>query len=93
MVSINRVENGIFGLALEIRNGAVLTSAAAMVAQVARTSLLPVIVSDYESLPPDDKGDRVALHHSILYRARAMTGALIEWLAPDVALHVLVKGG
>lgn len=91
MVSINQIEDGLFALALEIQHGAILGSAGKMISQVARTTLLPVIVSDYESLPPNDKGDRVAAHHSILYRARRMLGPLIDWVSPDVALHTLVK--
>jgi len=92
MFLVNKLENQLFGLALEIWPDAIKTSAASMLAVVARTTMLPVIISDYESLPPNDKGDRVAAHHSILYRARRMIGSLIEWVAPDVALHVLVKG-
>jgi hypothetical protein len=93
MLSVNDIEGGRFVLALELRSGAVLSSAAAMVATLASATRLPVVISDYESLPPDDKGDRVAVHTSILYRSRRMVGRLLSWLAPDVALHELVKGG
>lgn len=93
VLSVNDIGNGRFSLALELRPGAVLGSAASMVASVAANTKLPVIVSDYESLPPHDTGDRVAVHTSILYRSRRMVGKLIVWLAPDVALYELVKGG
>jgi hypothetical protein len=92
MFSVNDIDGGVFGLALELWPDAIATSASAMLAAVARHTLLPIVISDYASLPPNDKGDRVAMHHSILYRARAMTGPLLDWVAPDVALHTLVKG-
>lgn len=93
MLSINEIPDGQFALALETRVGAIVGSAAHMVAAVAEASKLPVIVSDFESLPPDDKGDRVAVHTSILYRSRRLVGRLVGWLAPEVALYELVKGG
>lgn len=92
MVSVNQIDNGLFCLALELWPGAVVTSGAAIIAAVTIATQLPVIISDYESLPPNDKGDRVAVHTSILYRSRRMVGALLAWLAPDVALYELVKG-
>jgi hypothetical protein len=92
MLSIQQVDDGRFALALEIEHGAVVGKASSMIAEVATQTKLPVIISDYESLPPNDRGDRVALHTAILYRSRRLVGPLLQWLAPEVALHVLVKG-
>lgn len=93
MVSVNAIENGFFGQVLEIRPGAVAGSAASIIADVAEQTRLPVVISDYESLPPNDRGDRVAVHTSILYRSRRMVGRSLGWLAPEVGLYELVKGG
>lgn len=92
LLNESAIEGGRFVLAVELWSGAVTTSAAPMITEVATRTSLPVIISDYESLPPDDKGDRVALHTSILYRARRMAGAHLAWLGPEVGLYVLVKG-
>lgn len=92
MITVQDIPDGRFALALEFKPGAALGAGRRMIADVATATRLPVIVSDYESLPPDDKGDRVAVHTSILYRARRLVGPLIEWLGPDVALYTLVKG-
>ena len=93
MLSVNDLPDGRFALALELRSGAVEGPAAQMVAEVASRTKLPVIVSDFESLPPNDRGDRVAIHTSIMYRSRRLMGRIIGWLGPDVALCELVKGG
>jgi len=91
MFSVNTMNGGLFAYALELRTGAIIGTAANMVVEVASATRLPLVVSDYESLPPEDKGDRVAAHVSILYRARSMLGALIDWMSPEVALHQLRK--
>ncbi len=93
MLSIHNIPDGRYALCIELRPGAIDSTASSMVASVANATRLPVIVSNYESLPPDDKGDRVAVHTSILYRSRRLVGRLLSWLAPDVALYDLVKGG
>lgn len=95
LVTVNQLpdERSQFVLVLELESGAVVGVGAEMVATVATNTRLPVIVSDYESLPPNDKGDRVAVHTSILYRSRRLIGNLLAWLAPEVALYELVKGG
>ena len=93
MVTVQQIENGTFALALEHKPGAVLATGQPMITAVATSTKLPVIVSDYESLPPHDKGDRVAVHSSIMYRARRLLGEMLTWIGPDVALFRLVKGG
>jgi len=92
MLTVQDIQDGRYALALETRPGAVAGPAAHVVSEVARLYQLPVIVSDFESLPPDDKGDRVAVHTSILYQSRRLIGPLLKWLGPNVALYDLVKG-
>jgi hypothetical protein len=52
----------------------------------------PVIISNYGVMPPDDKGDRIVVKNSLLYRSRNIRGKFLNKLAPDVGVYILKDG-
>jgi hypothetical protein len=80
---------------IEIKPGAVLNDGKAMMERLATRSASPIIVFDYASTPPNDKGDRVVVKHELAARSTRMLGKFLTYLDEDRSMGVyeLVRGG
>ena len=93
MISACKFNNGTWLFIIETVKNAVLTTAKDMIIQMVNQFDFPAIVSDYESKPPDDKGDYTIIKESLLPRCKRMAGDLIEYLDSDkrIGLYKLRK--
>lgn len=90
MLSVNDLNGGSWGFAVELESGALIGKGAAAVARFADSIPFPVIVASYESLPPDDTGDRVVVKDQLLQRAKSLIGAELATLREGVKVYELI---
>lgn len=80
MVSVNEFNGGTWIFAVETEEGALQGKGKNIVMDVSNKVNLPVIVSKYGSLPPNDKGDLTVIKTSLLPRTNRMRGELVRFL-------------
>lgn len=90
MCAINDVESGTFTFAVELTEGAALSSGSAMIAACVRAYPFPTIVSSFGRRPPDDSGDMIAADQVRPGCSRRNLGKVVGLLEPDIYIHQLV---
>lgn len=80
--------SGRFVFVQELRDGAVLSTGRRLVERLARIADVPIVVVNYGSVPPDDRGDRTIVRSELKYRARAMLGRFLEHLDVEEGIGV-----
>jgi len=96
MLSVNDMNGGRWGFAIELEPNAVLNKAASSLAAFARALPFPIIVSSYDRLPPHDTGDRVIVKDELLPRSKRLVGNVLAILDEGVKMYELFdhhKGG
>ena len=91
MFSINKIENQIYAVAIELTENAITTSGKDMAIQIASAQKLPMIVIKHGTIPPNDTGDYVIIHNTILHKCKNIIGDFIEHLNDEVVMFELVK--
>jgi hypothetical protein len=90
MLSINDVEGQHMIYAIELKKGSYLNSGKNIILDIVKKINLPVIVSDFDSVYPNDKGDYVIIHSSLLNRAKNIIGEHIEQLSDNINSYKLI---
>lgn len=72
MVSVNDMNGGRWIFVIEIQPNAFRTTGKNIILDIASKIDLPVIVVDYNSKPPNDKGDYVIVKKSLLNRSKQL---------------------
>jgi hypothetical protein len=90
LLSINQINGGIWVFAIELKKDAIKNDGEEMMINIAENISLPIIVVNYDSMPPDDKGDRVILHDTLLSRAKHLVGDKLGQLAHNINIYKLV---
>lgn len=91
MFSINLVETQIYIVAIETKEKAILTTAKDMAIQMVTDQKIPMIVTKHDAKPPEDTGDYVIIHDSIIDKCKNICGNQIFSLSVDVSMFELVK--
>lgn len=86
MFSLNFTERGVVALAIEAAPGALETTAREALVHLAHLVKCPIIVSSFESKPPEDRGDFVVVRDELAPRARAIIGEIL-WREGDVGVY------
>lgn len=77
MLSIDRFNGGVWIFVMETKKGAYLTSGKNIITEVANKFNYPVIVVDYDSKYPNDKGDYVIIKNSLENISKFIMGDFI----------------
>ena len=91
MFSINKIENQIYAVAIELTANAINTTGKDMAIQIASAQKLPIIVVKHGVKPPNDSGDYVIIHNTILHKCKNIIGNFIKHLSDEVVMFELVK--
>lgn len=89
MLSVNHMNGGKWGFAVELEPGAVQGRAASRLAIFARSIPFPIIVASYEREPPHDTGDLVIVKNELLSRSKSLIGDELAILDEGVKLYRL----
>jgi len=90
MLSVNEMNGGTWLFAVELREGAVMGTGRAMVAEAIGAVGLPCVIVDFGSLPPDDTGDRVAVADALMPRASRLAGARLGSISDSIGVYELL---
>lgn len=80
LVWVNKSNGGEWIYVIELTPNAATTTGKNIIMHIAHQINLPVIISKYNSRPPNDKGDFVMVKSSLLHRTNSMRGKLIAFL-------------
>ncbi len=89
MLFINNFNGGIWIFAIETLKNAYKTSGKSIIIDIVKKMNLPVIVSDFDSKPPYDKGDYVVIKKELENRASQIKGEFICELENDIKVYKL----
>lgn len=90
MFSLNRIENQIYLLAIEIWDDAIRTTGKQMAIEVSKSLNVPMIVVYHSSKPPNDGGDALIIQNSLLTRCKSIAGDIICKLDDTTTMHKLL---
>jgi len=88
MCSDNFLNGGHWVFVIELIPEAATTSGLSMVKQLVECFDIPVIISNYDSIPPNDTGDRVIIKDSLKTRSKKLMGELIQYLDDDKVMGI-----
>ena len=91
MFSINKIENQVYAVAIELSENAINITGKDMAIQIASAQKLPIIVVKHGTLPPNDTGDYVIIHNTILHKCKNIVGNFVKHLNDEVVMFELVK--
>jgi len=88
MCSANELNGGHWAFVIEVRADAVTTTGRDMIERLVALNGVPVIVVDYDSVPPNDTGDRVVIKPELEKRAERLMGAFLGYLDAEHSMGV-----
>jgi hypothetical protein len=89
MLSISKINGGIWIFAIELSPGAIRGPGRRMVLAAAERVDVPVIVVSHGILPPHDTGDLTVVKDSLLHRCQGMIGDALADLADGFKVYRL----
>lgn len=90
VATINKMNGGTWIFINEMEENALLNGGKGIVLQMVSKIDLPAIVVDYDSKPPDDKGNRVVIKEELLPRTDRIRGEYIDHIDDGMGLYKLV---
>jgi hypothetical protein len=90
MIAIDKFNGGTWVFVLETKKGAYLTTGKNIIIDIANNFNFPVIVVDYDSKYPNDKGDYVIIRKDLEYRAKSIMDDFICEYSEDMNVYKLI---
>jgi hypothetical protein len=89
MLFINSFNGGIWIFAMETKKDAYRTTGKSIIVDMVEKFDLPIIISDFDSKPPYDKGDYVVIKNELEYKSNQIKGDFIYELENDIKVYKL----
>jgi hypothetical protein len=87
--SANMLNGGKWMFVIEVKPNAVMTTGKSMVKTLTALSNVPVIIVDYNSKPPCDRGNRVVVKNALLARcSKRLIGEFLGYLDNDKSMGI-----
>lgn len=93
MTWLTEMNGGTWIFVVELWKDAATTTGARMLTSIANKSVHPLIISNFDTPPEEDYGDRVVIKKELLPRTELMRGEHLEFLDADeeVGVYELIK--
>ena len=90
MISLNDFNGGVWFFVMETKKYAHRTTGKNIIIEIVNKYDIPVIVSDIDSVYPNDKGDYVIIKKSLEKRSKMIMGDFIYNLDDDINIYKLI---
>lgn len=88
MCSANKLNGGSWVFAIETKQDAAMTTGRNMIERITSLAITPVIIVNYDAVPPDDKGDRVVVKAELESRSSKLCGSFLHYLDKEKTMGV-----